>query len=158
MGLAPEIDGLSSRELWERARLSLAGGVSHDGRFLPPFPTYFKRARGARKWDVEGREYIDYAMGSAAMMLGHAHPDVAAAVREQIEDGTFYATVHPLEIAWAELVQELVPSAERVRFVASGSEATVLAVRVARAFSRSHRSCSASKGISTAGSIRWRSE
>jgi glutamate-1-semialdehyde 2,1-aminomutase len=129
----PELD---SAKLWDRARLSLAGGVSHDGRFLPPHPTYMNRAKGARKWDVEGREYIDYAMGSAAMMLGHAHPDVVAAVQAQMELGTFYATVHPLEIEWAELVQELVPSAERVRFTASGTEATLLAIRVARAYSK----------------------
>jgi len=127
---------ISSAELWERAQRSLAGGVSHDGRFLPPHPVYMNRALGARKWDVEGREYIDYAMGSAAMMLGHAHPDVVAAVQEQIGVGTFYATVHPLEIEWAELVQELIPSAERVRFTASGTEATLLALRVARAYTK----------------------
>ncbi len=126
---------LDSGQLWERARKSLAGGVSHDGRFLPPHPIYMGRAKGARKWDVEGREYIDYAMGSGAMMLGHSHPDVVAAVQRQMELGTFFATVHPLEIAWAELVQELVPSAERVRFTASGTEATLLAIRTARAYS-----------------------
>lgn len=128
--------GLSSAKLWDRARLALAGGVSHDGRFLPPHPIYMNRAEGARKWDVEGREYIDYAMGSAAMMLGHGHPEVVAAVKHQIELGTFYATVHPLEIDWAELVQAMMPSAERVRFTASGTEATLLAIRVARAYSR----------------------
>ena len=130
-----DVDGLGSAQLWERARRSLAGGVSHDGRYLPPHPTYFARASGARKWDVEGREYIDYAMGSGAMMLGHSHPDVVKAVQEQIALGTFFATVHPLEIVWAELVQELVPSAERVRFTASGTEATLLALRTARAAS-----------------------
>jgi glutamate-1-semialdehyde 2,1-aminomutase len=136
MRVAPEIEGLSSQELWDRARLSLAGGVSHDGRFIPPHPVYINRARGARKWDVDGNEYIDYAMGSAAMMLGHSHPDVVAAIKNHVEDGTFYAAVHPLEIVWAELIQELVPSAERVRFVASGTEATMLALRVSRAYSR----------------------
>jgi len=133
--IGTELTGTSSEELWERARRSLAGGVSHDGRFLPPYPTYFNRALAARKWDVEGREYIDYAMGSGAMMLGHNHPKVVEALAAQLEDGTFYSTVHPTEILWAELVQELIPSAERVRFVASGTEATMLAMRVARAFS-----------------------
>jgi glutamate-1-semialdehyde 2,1-aminomutase len=131
-----EVKGLSSQELWERAQRSLAGGVSHDGRFLPPGPAYFHRAQGAYKWDVEGRRYIDYAMGSAAMMLGHSHPDVVEALRAHAAEGTFFATVHPLEIAWAELVQELIPSAERVRFVGTGTEATMLALRVARAYSR----------------------
>jgi glutamate-1-semialdehyde 2,1-aminomutase len=133
--IGSELAGISSEQLWTRAQRSLAGGVSHDGRYLPPYPTYFNKARGARKWDVEGREYIDYAMGSGAMMLGHNHPQVVEALREQMEDGTFYATVHPNEILWGELVQELVPSAERVRFVASGTEATMLAMRVARAYS-----------------------
>ena len=131
-----DVAGLSSAELWERAQKSLAGGVSHDTRFLPPHPTYFDRAQGAYKWDVEGRKYIDYAMGSAAMMLGHSHPDVVAALQAHAAEGTFFATVHPLEVAWAELVQEMVPSAERVRFVGSGTEATLLALRVARAYSR----------------------
>ena len=136
MGKGPEIEGLSSQQLWDRARMSLTGGVSHDGRFFPPYPTYINKALGARKWDVEGHEYIDYAMGSASMMLGHAHPDVVAAIKKQVDDGTFYAAVHPLEIIWAELIQGLIPSAERVRFVASGAEATMLALRVSRAYSR----------------------
>lgn len=131
-----DVQKVSSRELWERALLSLPGGVSHDGRFMPPHPIYFDRALGARKWDVEGREYIDYAMGSAAMMVGHSHPDVVTALQQQAALGTFFATVHPLEIEWAELVQKLVPSAERVRFVASGTEATMLAFRVARAYTK----------------------
>lgn len=130
------VEGLSSRELWDRALRALPGGVSHDGRFMPPHPVYFERALGARKWDVEGREYIDYMMGSAAMMIGHSHPDVVAAIKRQAELGTFFATVHALEIEWAELVQRLVPSAERVRFVGSGTEATMLAFRVARAYSK----------------------
>lgn len=133
--IGSELTGMSSEKLWERAKLVLAGGVSHEGRFLPPYPTYFNRALGARRWDVEGREYIDYAMGSGAMMLGHNHPDVVEALHEQLEYGTFYATVHPNEILWGELVQELIPSAERVRFVASGTEATMLAMRVSRAYS-----------------------
>ena len=136
MGTAPEMEGLSSEQLWDRARMSLAGGISHQNRYLPPYPAYIDKARGARKWDVEGNEYIDYAMGSAAMMLGHAHEDVVGAIKEQVDDGTFYATVHPLEVRWAELIQELIPSAERVRFVSSGTEATMLAIRVARAYSR----------------------
>jgi glutamate-1-semialdehyde 2,1-aminomutase len=133
--MSADLNNLNSGQLWERARKSLAGGVSHDGRYLPPHPSYFARAKGSRKWDVEGREYIDYAMGSGAMMLGHSHPDVVDAVKQQMELGTFFATVHPLEIAWAELIQELIPSAERVRFTASGTEATLLAIRTARAYS-----------------------
>ncbi len=75
--------------------MSLAGGMSHDGRFLSPYPAYINKARGARKWDVEGHEYIDYAIGGAGMMLGHSHPDVTAAIKEQVDDGTFYAACIP---------------------------------------------------------------
>lgn len=135
MNLA-DVAGVSSEKLWERALRAMPGGVSHDNRFLPPFPSYFDKGKGAHKWDVEGRKYIDYAMGSAAMMLGHSHPDVVAAIKDNVDNGTFFATVHPLEVAWAELVQKLIPSAELVRFVASGTEATLLALRVARAYSK----------------------
>jgi len=130
---------LSSAQLWARAQSVLAGGVSHEyrggQRAHGPHPQYIARARGARKWDVEGTEYIDYAMGSAALLLGHAHPAVVAAVREQMADGTFFAACHPLEVAWGALVQAMLPSAERVRFCASGTEATMLAIRIARAYS-----------------------
>jgi glutamate-1-semialdehyde 2,1-aminomutase len=125
----------SSEHLYEQARTRLAGGVSHQSRFSAPFPKYVDRALGSRKWEVDGTEYIDYAMGSASQLLGHAHPDVVSAITEQAAKGSFFADCHPLEIEWAGLIQELIPSAERVRFVGSGTEATMLAIRVARAYS-----------------------
>lgn len=125
----------SSEDLFERARASLAGGVSHQSRYQAPFPKYVERAQGSRKWEVDGREYIDYAMGSASLLLGHAHPDVVLALTEQAAKGTFFADSHPLEVEWGELIQGLIPSAERVRFVGSGTEATMLAIRIARAYS-----------------------
>ena len=125
----------SSEHLFDRARNSLAGGVSHQSRYAAPFPKYVERAQGSRKWEVDGKEYIDYAMGSASLLLGHAHPDVVQALTEQAAKGTFFADSHPLEVDWAELIQELIPCAERVRFVGSGTEATMLAIRIARAYS-----------------------
>jgi glutamate-1-semialdehyde 2,1-aminomutase len=125
----------SSEELFGRARERLAGGVSHESRFKGPFPKYIERAEGSRKWEVDGTEYIDYAMGSASLLLGHAHPKVVAALTEQAAKGSFFADCHPLEIEWAGLIQELIPSAERVRFVSSGTEATMLAIRIGRAYS-----------------------
>jgi glutamate-1-semialdehyde 2,1-aminomutase len=74
-------------------------------------------------------------MGSASLLLGHAHPKVVAALTEQAAKGSFFADCHPLEIEWAGLIQELIPSAERVRFVSSGTEATMLAIRIGRAYS-----------------------
>ena len=123
----------SSEILFQRARAVLAGGISHENRYVAPYPIFVDRALGSRKWDVSGREYVDFSMGSASQMLGHAHPAVVRAVQEQIPLGTFYANCHPLEVEWGELIQSMIPSAERVRFVASGSEATMLALRLARA-------------------------
>ncbi len=125
----------SSEQLFEQAQARLAGGVSHESRFAAPYPKYIDRAEGSRKWEVDGTEYIDYAMGSASLLLGHAHPDVVAAVTEQAAKGSFFADCHPLEVEWAGYIQELIPSAERVRFVGSGTEATMLAIRIARAYS-----------------------
>lgn len=124
---------VSSQDLFEQARTSLAGGVSHQGRYAPPHPKYVSRAKGARKWEIDGTEYIDYAMGSASLLLGHAHPEIVEAITRQAADGTFFADCHPLEVEWASLIQELIPSAERVRFVGSGTEATLLAIRIGRA-------------------------
>lgn len=124
-----------SEQLSARARRALPGGVSHEFRYRAPHPIYFDRAEGAEKWDVEGRRYIDLKMGSAAQMLGHGHPDVVAALRRQAERAIFSADCYELEIEWAEWVNRLVPSAEMTRFTASGSEATMLAIRLGRAFS-----------------------
>ena len=90
-------------------------------------------AGGRRKWDVDGNEYVDFLLGNGALLLGHAVPEVLEAVQGSAL-GTHFGNDHPLQIEWAELVQQLVPSAERVRFVNSGTEATLLALRLARAY------------------------
>lgn len=123
----------SSRKLFERAEAVIPSGITHDGRFLRPFPPYFVRARGSRKWDVDGREYIDYWMGHGALLLGHGHPAIIQALHEQIDKGLHYGGCHELEVAWAEMICRLVPCAEKVRFTSSGSEAIQLALRLARA-------------------------
>jgi glutamate-1-semialdehyde 2,1-aminomutase len=120
--------------LWDRARQVIPGGVTHDIRHLVPFPIYIDRALGARKWDVDGHEYIDFWMGHGALFLGHCHPAVVAAIQEQAARGTHLGASHELELRWAELVRQLVPSAEMVRFTMSGTEATHLALRIARAY------------------------
>jgi len=124
----------NSAEYFARAREVLAGGISHENRYVEPYPIYVGRAEGSRKWDVEGKEYLDFSMGSASLLLGHSHPAVVAALQQQAPLGTYYASCHPLEVEWAELVREMFPSVERLRFTASGTEATMLAVRLARAF------------------------
>jgi glutamate-1-semialdehyde 2,1-aminomutase len=124
----------TSAKLAERARRSIPGGITHDIRHLVPFPVYIDRAAGSRKWDVDGHEYIDYWMGHGALFLGHGHPAVVAAVQAQMARGTHLGASHELEVRWAELVNRLVPSAELTRFTMSGTEATHLAMRVARAY------------------------
>jgi glutamate-1-semialdehyde 2,1-aminomutase len=117
-----------------KARQVIAGGIAHDGRYSKPFPLYVERADGAHKWDVDGHEIIDFAIGHGALILGHNDPDVAAAVMEQYPKGTHYGACHEAEIKWGEQVQRLIPSAELVRFTSSGTESTMLAIRLARAF------------------------
>jgi len=109
-------------------------GITHDSRYIEPYGLYIARARGPRKWDVDGNSYVDYFGGHGALLLGHSHPKVVAAVHEQIERGTHFGASHETEIAWAEWIIRLVPSAERVRFTSSGTEATLMALRLARAF------------------------
>jgi glutamate-1-semialdehyde 2,1-aminomutase len=123
-----------SAELYQQARNFFPSGVTHDIRFLPPFPIYVERAAGPRKWDVDGNEIIDYVMGHGALLLGHSHPLVVEAVTQQMARGTHYGACHELELAWGGLVQRLVPSAERVRFTGTGTEATLMAIRLARAY------------------------
>lgn len=122
-----------SAALAEQARELMPGGVTHDGRLLAPYGIYVARAAGSRKWDVDGNEYVDYSGGHGALLLGHNHPAVSAAIARQLELGTHYGACHELEVRWAETIRHLMPSAERVRFTSSGTEATLLALRIARA-------------------------
>jgi glutamate-1-semialdehyde 2,1-aminomutase len=123
-----------SRQLAEQARGIFPNGVTHDLRHLEPFPIYVERAQGSHKWDVDGHELIDYWSGHGALLLGHSHPAVVAAVQRQMERATHPGACHEGEIEWGRWVQRLVPSAERVRFVSSGTEATLMALRLARLF------------------------
>jgi glutamate-1-semialdehyde 2,1-aminomutase len=123
-----------SQGLYERAAKVFPSGVTHDGRFLRPFPIYIRSALGAKKWDVEGHEYIDYWMGHGSLILGHRYPDVVEAIHKQIDRGAHYGACHELEVEWGERIVELVPSAEKVRFTASGNEATQMAIRLARSY------------------------
>ena len=97
-------------------------------------PLVIDHARGTRLYDVDGREYLDYVCSWGALILGHAHPDVVAAVTDQAATGTSYGMTSPLEIELGEIIVKAVPSIEMVRFVSSGTEAAMSAVRLARAF------------------------
>lgn len=119
---------------FERAQRSLAGGVSSHFRIGgDPTPLSFARASGARLWDEDGNEYLDYALGMGPTILGHAAPPVIDAVGRSLVSGQLYAGQNDLEVELAEVFQRVVPSAERVRFGLSGSEMVQAALRTARA-------------------------
>jgi len=122
-----------SAVMFERAKKTLAGAVGHDLRYSLPMPIYIQRGSGGRKWDIDGNEYVDFLMGNGALLLGHSDPEVVDAIARAAAFGTHFGNDHPLHIEWAELVQRLIPCAERVRFTNSGTEATQLALRIARA-------------------------
>ena len=98
-----------------------------------PHPIFVDKAEDARKRDLDGNTYVDYQGGHGALLLGHAHPAVTASVAEQLGRGSHYGANHEMETRWAELIQEMMPSAEMVRFTSSGTEATMMAFRIARA-------------------------
>ena len=122
-----------SAELAREARELFPSGITHDSRKLDPYAFYVERAEGPRKWDVDGNEYIDYFGGHGALMLGHHHPDIDRVIVDALGRGTHFGSSHEGEVRWGQAVKELVPSAERVRFTSSGTEATHLALRIARA-------------------------
>jgi glutamate-1-semialdehyde 2,1-aminomutase len=129
----------NSRALFIRAQKVFPDGVTHDNRRMQPFPLFIERAEGAYKWDVDGHRYIDYWMGHGALLLGHSPPHICEAVIEQMRRGTHYGASHAKEVEWGEWVCRLVPSAEMVRFTASGTEATHLGLRLARAYTGRRR-------------------
>jgi glutamate-1-semialdehyde 2,1-aminomutase len=123
----------------ERARKIIPLGSQTFSKSITQFPRgvspYFaQRARGSRLWDIDGNEYTDFVNALAAVTLGYGDPEVNAAVAAELENGTIYSLSHPLEAEVAELICELVPCAEMVRFGKNGSDATAGAIRIARAF------------------------
>jgi len=122
-----------SLELYHRALQVMAGGVSHNLRYFAPYPCYLARAEGARFWDVDGNEYLDFWMGHYLNILGHTPEPILSALEKQLRQGIQWGIVHELQIELAEIVQRLIPSAEKVRFCCSGTEAVIYARRLARA-------------------------
>ncbi len=122
----------TSLELHEEAEKYLWGGVTHNGRYWDPTGVYIDRAQGAYKFDVDGHRYIDYWMGHGSLLFGHSNPAILGPTMAQLQRGTHFGANHPGEIKWAELICKLIPSAEKVRFFSSGTEATLMSLRLAR--------------------------
>ncbi len=112
----------------------MPGGISHNIHYFPPYPFYVKYAKGPKVWDVDGNEIVDLWMGHYTHLLGHHADVIVEAIERQVKEGIHWGIVFEKQIEWAELVHELIPSAEMVRFCCSGTEATMYAVRLARAY------------------------
>jgi glutamate-1-semialdehyde 2,1-aminomutase len=125
-----------SRQLFNRAQQSLVEGVNSPSRgtaTYSPGPVFLERGRGSRVWDADGNRYVDFMMSFGALIHGHAHPKLASVVSSAMSEGSHFASATSAEVEAAELFCRMVPSAEVVRFTNTGSEATMLALRLARA-------------------------
>jgi len=123
-----------SKKLYEEARKLTPGGVHSGLRFFEPYPIFISRAKGAKIYDADENEYLDYHLAFGPIILGHSHPNIIAAVEDQLNEGIIFGLCSQLEIEVAKKITTYVPSAEMVRFCNSGTEATYHAIRVARAF------------------------
>jgi glutamate-1-semialdehyde 2,1-aminomutase len=124
-------------DLFSRAQRILVGGVNSPVRAFRAVggtPLIIERGAGSHLWDADGREYIDYVCSWGALILGHAEPGIISAIADQASRGTSYGMTSPLEVELAERISRAIPSIERLRFVSSGTEATMSAIRAARAF------------------------
>jgi glutamate-1-semialdehyde 2,1-aminomutase len=125
-----------SRALWEDAKKILPGGVSGSAAYLAPHPVYIDEAVGGRLFDVDGNEYIDLLLGGFPNILGHSAQPIVEAVRKQLERGTTFGLFHEKGIKLAKKLQQLLPHLEMIRFCNTGSEATMFAIRAARAWTK----------------------
>lgn len=123
-----------SERLFEKAKRLIPGGVNSPVRAFKPYPFFTKTAKGSHLTDVDGNEYIDYCLGYGPLILGHAAKQIVEAVKDQLDQGTLYGTPSEQEVELAELICKCVPSAEMVRLVTTGAEATMSAIRTARGF------------------------
>ncbi|MGQ9565867.1 MAG: aspartate aminotransferase family protein [Candidatus Bathyarchaeales archaeon] len=131
-----ELKTPKSKRLYERAKKVFPAGVSYFIRYFEPYPFYVTHAKGSKIFDVDGNTYIDFWMGHYTHILGHNPPVVKKAVKQQLERGTHLGVCHELEIALAEQIVKMVPCAELVRFANSGTEASMYATRLVRAFKK----------------------
>jgi len=122
-----------SRELYEQALQVMPGGVTRTSIYSEPYPIYAARGEGCRVWDVDGTRRLDLVVNYTALVAGHAHPAVVEAIREQAARGTSFAAPNPPEVALARELVERIASIEKIRFTNSGTEATMMALRLARA-------------------------
>lgn len=138
-GHIPALGGSDGSRAWfDRAQASLAGGISSSSRLTStgphPYPLYMAEGAGARIRDIDGNEYLDYLISYGSAVLGHANPQLTEALTAVLHTGTMFGTCNTTEVELAELICDMVPCAELVRFANSGSEAVQGAVRAARGY------------------------
>src|SRR5207237_1440893 len=128
----------SSKVYSDRARRSLPGGVTANVKYFDPYPIAMRRARGCHLWDLDGNQYIDYCLSFGPLILGHGHPRIVKALRDVLDSTgtTMLGTPHELEAAYAERLLRIFHPDGMMRFTVSGTEATLHAVRIARAYRR----------------------
>ncbi len=136
LGISYEGKTQTSKRLFHKATKVFAGGINHNIRFFKPYPFFSKWAKGKNLCDVDDNEYTDYWMGHWSLILGHSPRTVVNALSQQLRNGTLYGTANEISVELGELIQKLMPGAENLRFSSTGSEATMYAVRLARAKSR----------------------
>ena len=122
-----------SLAIWQKNRAVMPAGVGSLFRLADPFPAVVKRAQGGRVWDADDNEYLDFMLGFSVIILGNAPAEVESAIREALPRGTHYGQCHEHEYAFAKLFCDMVPGVEKVTFCNSGTEATMYALRLARA-------------------------
>jgi glutamate-1-semialdehyde 2,1-aminomutase/spore coat polysaccharide biosynthesis protein SpsF len=135
----PKLKIDKSQAWWDRAVQKIPCGTQTLSKAPNQFaegvyPIYLEKGKGSHVWDVDGNEFIDYPLSLGAMILGHQYPAVNEAIEAQLRKGVVFSLVHPLEVQLSELISEVVPCAEMVRFTKTGSEATQAAVRIARSY------------------------
>lgn len=125
----------------EKAKKVMPGGVTANIKSFDPYPIVMQSGKGAYLTDIDGNQYVDYLLSYGALMLGHGHPDIVQAVQEQLtNDGTsLFGTPHRLEVEMAKKIQTYYPSIEMVRYTNSGTEATLLAIRMAYAYTGKYK-------------------
>ena len=128
------LSGNRSKELFERAKKVLPGGVNSPVRAFEPYPFFVESAQGSKMYDADGKSYVDYCMAYGALLLGHAYPEILEAVKNQLAKGTLYGAPTEREVEFAELIAKTSPCMEMLRLVNSGTEATMHAIRTARGY------------------------
>ena len=137
-----------------RRKKVIPHGVGSFARCFEPYPFFIGRAKGSRVWDVDGNEYIDYIMGYGINVAGHAHPAIVNAVKEQIENGSAYTMPHEKTFLYVKELLRRFPMMDMFQFANSGTEATMHAIRVARAYTGKDKMVENNSQTRTHGIIR----